>query len=142
MISEYWLGLAGGLMIGAAAALLFWFNGRIAGVSGIATQAVVERGVDGRWRWWWLGGLLAGGALAVASDVGASFVPRSAYPIPLLIVAGLLVGFGTRYGSGCTSGHGICGVSRLSPRSIVATAVFMASGAATVYGVRHLAGVG
>lgn len=142
MISEYWLGLAGGMMIGAAAALLFWFNGRVAGVSGIATQAVLERGADARWRWWWLGGLLAGGALAVVFGAGASFEPREGYPVPLLLAAGLLVGFGTRYGSGCTSGHGICGVSRLSPRSLVATAVFMAGGAAAVYGVRHLAGIG
>jgi uncharacterized protein len=141
MTHAYALGLIGGLMIGAAAALLFWLNGRIAGVSGIATCAVLERGTAGRWRWWWLAGLLAGGAVAVTLHAGAPFTPRDGFPVPLLIVAGLLVGFGTRYGSGCTSGHGVCGVSRLSPRSLVATGVFMATGAASVFVVRHLAGV-
>ena len=141
MTPAYAMGLAGGLMIGGAAALLFWFNGRIAGVSGITTRAVVERGMTGRWRWWWLGGLLAGGAVALGLDAGVPFTPRVGFPVPLLIVAGLLVGFGTRYGSGCTSGHGVCGVSRLSPRSLVATGVFMVAGAASVFVVRHVAGV-
>lgn len=141
MTHAYVLGLVGGLMIGGAAALLFWFNGRIAGVSGITTRAVLERGPAGRWRWWWLAGLLAGGAVAIALNAGAPFTPRTGFPVSLLIVAGVLVGFGTRYGSGCTSGHGVCGVSRLSPRSLVATGVFMAVGAASVFVVRHIAGV-
>lgn len=141
MTDTYALGLVGGLMIGGATALLFWLNGRIAGVSGITTRAVLERGPTGRWRWWWLAGLLAGGAIALALHAGVPFTPRAGFPVPLLIAAGLLVGFGTRYGSGCTSGHGVCGVSRLSPRSLVATGVFMAAGAASVFVVRHIAGV-
>ncbi|MEX0899482.1 MAG: YeeE/YedE family protein [Gammaproteobacteria bacterium] len=137
----YVSGLIGGLMIGGAAALLFWLNGRIAGVSGITTRAVLERAPAGRWRWWWLVGLLAGGAVAIALHAGAPFTPRAGFPVPLLIAAGLLVGFGTRYGSGCTSGHGVCGVSRMSPRSLIATGVFMTAGAASVFVVRHIAGV-
>lgn len=137
----YTLGFIGGLMIGGAAALLFWLNGRIAGVSGIATRAFIERGRAGRWRWWWLAGLVVGGAVAIALHAGAPFTPRAGFPIPLLIAAGVLVGFGTRYGSGCTSGHGVCGVSRLSPRSLIATGVFMAAGAASVFVVRQIAGI-
>ncbi len=141
MTPAYTFGLIGGLMIGGAAALLFWLNGRIAGVSGITTRAFLERGVAGRWRWWWLVGLIAGGAGAIALHAGVPFTPRTGFPVPLLIAAGLLVGFGTRYGSGCTSGHGVCGVSRLSPRSLLATGVFMVAGAASVFVVRHLVGI-
>lgn len=129
-------GAVGGLLIGLAAALLVRANGRIAGISGILngiTDAVPgERG----WRLAFLAGLLGGGALALAlvpvPGVGVSDLPWYG-----LAVAGLLVGFGTRLGSGCTSGHGICGLARLSLRSVVATLVFMVAGMATVYVVRH-----
>jgi uncharacterized membrane protein YedE/YeeE len=124
-------GLAGGVLIGLAAAVLLLGSGRIAGVSGILGRAIWHSG-PGMPRgsaWAFLAGLPLG-ALFVAlarGGIEASF----AGPMPL-VIAGLLVGIGTRMGSGCTSGHGVCGVSRLSPRSLVATAVFMASGIATV----------
>lgn len=134
-------GLVGGLMIGSAAAVLLWVNGRIAGVSGIATGAVNQRGEERAWRLVWLAALVIGGLLATAIGGGLEFTPRAGFPPALLVTAGLLVGFGTRFGSGCTSGHGICGISRLSPRSLVATAVFMAIGMLAVFAVRHLWGV-
>lgn len=130
-------GLIGGVLIGLAATLLLIFNGRVAGVSGIAGGAIAGVPGDRLWRVLFVLGLLAGGALAywqlperTAVTVDASY--------PVLLLAGLLVGFGTRLGSGCTSGHGVCGVSRLSLRSIIATVVFMAAGFTTVYVVRHV----
>ena len=133
-----WTSLIGGMLIGAAAALFISFNGRIAGISGILGGLLKPTKGDMLWRAAFLGGMLA-----------APLVYGLAAPLPeaavdadviTLIVAGLLVGLGTRYGSGCTSGHGVCGIARLSPRSLVATAVFMAAGFATVYAVRHLLG--
>lgn len=129
----------GGVLIGAAGALLLVTHGRIAGISGIVGglvdgQARSDRG----WRLWFLGGLLLGGFVLAwlwPSALGAS--PAS---WPVLAIAGLLVGLGTRVGSGCTSGHGICGMSRLSARSIVATLTFMATAMVTVLVVRHLLG--
>lgn len=135
-------GLVGGLMIGGAAAVLLWVNGRVAGVSGIATGAVNQRGEERYWRVAWLLALLAGGLMATALGRGLAFDPRTEFPRGLLVLAGLLVGFGTRFGSGCTSGHGICGISRLSPRSLAATATFMVIGMLAVFVVRHLPGVG
>lgn len=133
-------GLLGGLMIGAAAAVLLWVNGRIAGVSGIATGAVNQRGEERAWRAVWLVALVLGGLAATVLGGGVAFAPRDGFPPGLLLLAGLLVGFGTRYGSGCTSGHGICGISRLSPRSLAATGVFMGIGMLSVFAVRHLWG--
>lgn len=141
MIGDWLYGLAGGLMIGAAAALLLWVNGRVAGVSGIATNAFTQRGTEAGWRWLWLVGLAAGGAVALLVGPAPAFEPRTGYPLGLLAAAGVLVGFGTRIGSGCTSGHGICGIARLSARSITATAVFMVVGAIVTYFVRHLWGI-
>lgn len=127
--------LAGGALIGLAATWLLWSLGRIAGISGILNNALESR--DGRgWRVAFLAGLIAAaGAWFAVADVA----PRSGFPWPLLIAGGLLVGFGTRLGNGCTSGHGICGLARLSKRSLVAVAVFMAMAACTVYVVRHVA---
>ena len=124
-------GLAGGLLIGLAAALMLLGAGRIAGVSGIAARAfgISDSGMSWSSAWTFVIGLPLG-ALAVTSMTDAP-MPEFA-STPLLVLAGLIVGFGTRLGSGCTSGHGVCGVSRLSQRSIVATAVFMATGMATV----------
>ncbi len=129
--------LAGGALIGLAATWLLASIGRIAGISGVLNQAVEQR--DGRaWRLALLAGLVAAaGAWFHVTGV----LPRTGFPLPLLVAAGLLVGFGTRLGNGCTSGHGICGLARLSRRSLVAVAVFMACGFATVYIVRHHAGV-
>lgn len=133
-----WTSLAGGLLIGLATVLFLIFNGRIAGVSGIVGGLLNPKRGDISWRIAFVSGL-------VLSSLAFALV----FPLPiihveanyqLLILAGLLVGIGTRYGSGCTSGHGVCGLSRRSPRSIVATIAFMLAGFVTVYIVRHLAG--
>ena len=131
-----WMSLAGGILIGISAALFILFNGRIAGISGILGGLLHPVQNDILWRVAFLAGLVIApllfGMLAPMpiAQVDAGTVT--------LIVAGLLVGIGTRYGSGCTSGHGVCGISRLSPRSVVATAAFMAAGFAAVFFVRHL----
>ena len=136
-----WAGLIGGLLIGASASLLLWLNGRIAGISGIVAGATVEPGGDRAWRWLLLAGLLGGAALAFWLVPG-SLAFQSDMPWPVFLVAGLIVGFGTRLGSGCTSGHGVCGLARLSPRSLASVATFMATGILTVFVIRHLLGVG
>ena len=132
--------LAGGLLIGSAAALLLLLSGRIAGVSGMAAAAT--RIADGGPPWPQAASFVVGlpvGAWIVASFVRAPDIAVTS-SVPLLIAAGLLVGIGTRIGNGCTSGHGVCGIARLSPRSIAATSTFMASGIATVFVMRQLAG--
>lgn len=128
--------LIGGALIGLAAALLLLLNGRIAGVSGIL-GGLIERGTTDRGeRLAFIGGLLGGPVLfALVLQRPAITLDASAIT---LIAAGLLVGYGTRLGGGCTSGHGVCGIARLSPRSLIATAVFMAAGIVTVYVMRHL----
>lgn len=133
-----WTSLAGGLMIGIATALFLIFNGRIAGISGIVGGLLTPARGDIAWRLAFVGGLV------LSPLVFSSIAPLPQVHIeagyPVLILAGLLVGIGTRYGSGCTSGHGVCGLSRRSPRSMVATVAFMFAGFATVYVVRHLVG--
>ena len=132
--------LAGGLLIGSAAALLLLLSGRIAGVSGMAAAAT--RIADGGPPWAQAASFVVGlpvGAWIVASFVRAPDIAVTS-SVPLLVAAGLLVGIGTRIGNGCTSGHGVCGIARLSPRSIAATLTFMASGIATVFVMRHLLG--
>ena len=130
-------GLIGGLLIGAAAALLLLANGRIAGISGIMGGALNPKKDETVWRLAFFVGLIAAPVLyALVTTVEITV----AAPLPLLIVAGLLVGFGTRLGSGCTSGHGVCGISRLSWRSVIATLTFMGAGIATVFVTHHLAG--
>lgn len=133
-----WLSLAGGLLIGAAAALFILLNGRVLGISGILGGLLSPRPGDTGWRIAFLLGLAAAPATfwLLAPD-GLLAAPRIDAGFGTLVVAGLLVGFGTRYGSGCTSGHGVCGISRLSPRSLAATAAFMAAGILTVYLLRH-----
>ena len=129
MTSTWLPALAGGAMIGAACALLLLTHGRIAGISGIA-GSILQRGTPDRgWRLAFLGGLVAAGL--VAGGVAPDAIGASVQPLPILIVAGALVGYGTRLGSGCTSGHGVCGLARLSARSLVAVATFMATGALT-----------
>lgn len=129
-----YLSLAGGLLIGLAAAVLLLFNGRIAGISGIVGGLL--QGSDRAWRVAFvLGLLLAPTAWQLLAPLPAGSVTDS--PL-LLIAAGLLVGFGSRLGSGCTSGHGVCGLSRLSLRSLVATLCFMGAAMVTVFVTRHL----
>jgi len=124
----------GGALIGASAAGLLLVNGRIAGISGILASAATGR--RGLWRWAFLGGLVLVGVAAGRFGLAA---PESlhAQPIWALAGAGLLVGIGTRWGSGCTSGHGVCGMANLSPRSLVATVVFMVVAGTTVFLTRH-----
>ncbi|OZG73111.1 hypothetical protein BTA51_11480 [Hahella sp. CCB-MM4] len=127
--------LTGGILIGLAAVLMLWLLGRITGISGILWTSLVE--TDRHWRLAFVAGLILGPLLAhyflnlpIPESGGRNW--------PLIIVAGLLVGFGTRLGSGCTSGHGVCGLGRRSPRSLSATLTFMATGIITVFIVRHL----
>lgn len=132
--------IAGGLLIGTAAALLLVLSGRIAGVSGMAAAAVriADRGPPWRQAAAFVVGLPMG-ALLIATFYRRPDIDITS-SLPLLIAAGLLVGFGTRLGNGCTSGHGVCGMARLSPRSVAATAAFMAAGFVTVFATRHLLG--
>ena len=134
-------GLIGGVMIGLAAALMLLGAGRIAGVSGITARAtgLADSGISRSSAWMFLIGLPLG-ALLVAAVTGQGEAEFASWPI--LVVAGLLVGVGTRMGSGCTSGHGVCGVSRMSQRSMIATATFMAAGIATVAVINLIGGLG
>jgi uncharacterized membrane protein YedE/YeeE len=132
-------GLAGGVLIGIAASLLLLATGRIAGISGILGSALRPSCPDRVWRLLFLIGLPLGALLAWAL-AGRGPSPRMAASTPVLVLAGVLVGFGTQLGSGCTSGHGVCGLARRSQRSLVATITFMLAGAATVFVVRHLLG--
>jgi uncharacterized membrane protein YedE/YeeE len=131
-----WASLAGGMLIGLAAAVFLFFNGRIAGISGILGGLLRPSRGDTSWRIVFLAGLLlAPLAYALFATLPAVRIEAG---YATLIIAGLLVGIGTRYGSGCTSGHGVCGLSRLSPRSLAATVAFMLAGFVTVFTVRHL----
>ena len=131
-----WAALAGGMLIGLSAAVFVLFNGRIAGIGGILGGLLEWPKGDIAWRVAFLAGLI--GAPLVYGAVLTLPEVRIDADFPTLIIAGLLVGVGTRYGSGCTSGHGVCGLSRMSPRSLVATVAFMLAGFATVFVVRHL----
>lgn len=130
-----WMSLAGGIVLGLASAMFILFNGRVLGISGIVGGLLRPKTRDIVWRLSFLLGMLVAPSLYVAfigpmqASIDASWA--------MVIVAGLLVGIGTRYGSGCTSGHGVCGLSRMSPRSLVATLSFMAAGFITVFLLRH-----
>ncbi|MGR9116752.1 MAG: YeeE/YedE family protein [Gammaproteobacteria bacterium] len=129
--------LLGGALIGLAVTLLLLFNGRMAGVSGIMNGIFYSPRPEMLWRATFLAGLVIG-AFLFQSIYPGFFTPRTDYPSWLLAIGGFLVGIGTRMGSGCTSGHGICGIANLAPRSILATLTFMASGFITVYLIRHV----
>ena len=131
-----WASLAGGILIGVAAAMLVLLNGRIAGISGIVGGLLAPRRGDIGWRLAFIAGLLA--APAAWLLFAPALAPRIEAGSGMLAAAGVLVGVGTSYGSGCTSGHGVCGLSRLSPRSLAATAAFMLAGFAAVFALRHL----
>lgn len=130
--------LVGGALIGLAATALYAATGRIAGISGIVGGLLRAGPADWGWRLLFLAGLVAGAA--AAGLVGGAPVLRIEASWVVLVLAGLLVGYGTQLGRGCTSGHGICGIARFSPRSIAATLVFMAAAAATVFVMRHIIG--
>ena len=134
-----WSALAGGVLIGLAAAMFLLLNGRVAGISGIVGGLFRPARGDSAWRAAFVGGLL------VVPTVYLLFADLPQLRIDAgagaLVIAGLLVGIGTRYGSGCTSGHGVCGLSRLSLRSLIATLAFMGAGFATVFVLRHIVGV-
>lgn len=138
-----WASLAGGILLGVASAMFLLVNGRILGISGIVGGLLHAVRGDRAWRITFVLGMLAA-PLCAGLWMPPAWLhpPRIDATYGIVIVAGLLVGYGTRLGSGCTSGHGVCGLSRLSPRSAVATACFMASGFATVFVVRHLLGMG
>ena len=133
-----WSALAGGLLIGLAAAMFALLNGRIAGISGVVGGLVRPVWGDAAWRVAFIAGLI--GAPLVYLLFAALPTPQIDAGFGTLVVAGLVVGAGSRYGAGCTSGHGICGLSRLSPRSLVATAMFMGAGFVTVFAARHVFG--
>jgi len=133
-----WASLGGGVLLGIASAMMVLLSGRILGISGILGGLLAPRTGDTGWRLAFLLGMVA------APMVFAALMPPELLPVvridasePVIALAGVLVGLGTRYGSGCTSGHGVCGLSRLSPRSLVATLGFMAAGFATMYLLRH-----
>jgi uncharacterized membrane protein YedE/YeeE len=134
-----WSALAGGVLIGIAAAMFVLLNGRIAGISGVLGGLLKPMPGDVAWRAAFVIGLI--GAPLLYLLFSALPRPQIDAGFGALVAAGLLVGVGTRYGSGCTSGHGVCGLSRMSPRSLVATLSFMGAGFATVYVTRHLIGL-
>ncbi|MEX1033552.1 MAG: YeeE/YedE family protein [Cellvibrionaceae bacterium] len=132
-------GLIGGILIGIASVIMLWGSGRITGISGIFGGLLTPARGDIAWRAAFIGGLIVGGLLwplvsgnPLPVDLQVSW--------PVMLIAGLLVGFGTRLGSGCTSGHGVCGIGRLSPRSLVATLIFMLAAFFTTYISRHVLG--
>jgi uncharacterized protein len=132
--------LAGGILIGLSATLLLLFNGRIAGISGMMGGLIKATRGELFWRLAFLAGIVIGAFLF--HQINPDFYqPRESFPVWLLACGGFLVGFGTRMGNGCTSGHAICGIARFSVRSIAATLTFMATGFLTVYIMRHVLGV-
>jgi uncharacterized membrane protein YedE/YeeE len=134
-----WASLTGGVILGIASAIFILVNGRILGISGILGGLLPPKMGDTTWRLAFLLGFAAA-PMVFHAVVPAQYItaPRIDATDLMVVVAGLLVGIGTRYASGCTSGHGVCGLSRLSPRSLVATASFMGAGFATVYVMRHV----
>lgn len=132
-------GFVGGLLIGLAATLLIVVNGRVAGISGIVDGVLSGPGAEIAWRLAFLAGLVLG-PLVYEAVTGTGPAVEIQAGLPLLTIAGLLVGYGTRLGHGCTSGHGVCGIARGSPRSLAATAMFFGTAALVVFVVRHVLG--
>ena len=137
VMNTYLLPLTGGILLGLSAIWLLLTLGRVAGISGIAWGAIA--GPDRGWRWLFLVGLLLGGLLT-HTVIGQPFPDESIAPTWLIAISGLLVGIGTRMGGGCTSGHGVCGLGRRSPRSVTATLTFMTLGIITVFIMQNLMG--
>lgn len=137
MNESYLHGLIGGMLIGLAAVILYWFNGRVLGVSNITSRLLAKPDRDTSWRAAFVLGLIAGGLFYQLKFPVTAVINTTEYDV---IIAGLLVGFGTVLGNGCTSGHGICGIARLSKRSIVATLIFMAAGIFAVW-LKRMVGI-
>ncbi len=133
---EPWAGLTGGILIGAAVVLLLLTLGRIAGISGISAGAMTKAGFEKHWRLAFLAGIIISALIYIVLMDG--FPVQTQLGSGWMAIAGLLVGFGTRLGSGCTSGHGVAGIARLSPRSIVATLIFFGAAVITTNVIRHL----
>ena len=131
--------IIGGILIGLSASIMMLFSGRIAGISGIFRGVLEPSRGDTQWRIAFVSGLVLGG-VALSLFYPQAFPAEFSRSLPLIALGGLLVGFGTRLGSGCTSGHGVCGLGRMSKRSLIATLTFNLTGAATVYLVNHLLG--
>lgn len=137
-MQQYSSAIVGGALIGLAAGLVLLLHGRVAGVSGMVGSLFEERTDESAWRATFLVGLVLGGLLLSLFDPGS--IPRVTLPLGMMMLSGFAVGLGARLGGGCTSGHGLCGFTLLNRRSIVATVVFMASGALVVYLLRHVFG--
>lgn len=133
---NWFTALVGGILIGISATLLLAFNGRIAGISGIINGAITFN-KDEIWRWMFILGMLLGGVL-YEYGLASQPTPKSTFAPVAMIIGGFLIGFGTRMGSGCTSGHGVCGLGRLSLRSLVAVLTFLTTAMITVFIVRHV----
>ena len=133
--------LIGGALIGLSAALLLWFNGRIAGISGILNGLLFRQPGDTSWRLLFLIGLISGSGIYISLFPDDLINARTNLPVAMVALGGFLVGFGTRMGGGCTSGHGVCGLGRLSIRGFVATVTFLFAGMVTVYLARHILGI-
>ena len=138
MAIDWWYGLLGGGLIGLSATVLLAFNGRIAGISGMVNGVMTFASAES-WRWIFLAGMLGGGAV-YEYVLAPKPTPTYGFTPITMIIAGFLVGFGTRMGNGCTSGHGVCGLGRLSVRSLVAVISFMVAGFMTVFVTRHVLG--
>ena len=139
MLHDCVMGLVGGLLLGVASVGLMLFNGRVLGVSGILGGALPPASNDVGWRWFFIAGMALVGSLIAFAHPSAFAITVVRSPAAC-VIAGMLVGVGTQLGNGCTSGHGICGIGRLSKRSIVATLAFMLTGAISVYFVEHVLG--
>lgn len=139
MAMDWWYGLLGGGLIGLSATVLLALNGRIAGISGMVNGVMTLASAE-RWRWLFLAGMLGGGAI-YEYLLAPQPTPTYGFAPITMILAGFLVGFGTRMGNGCTSGHGVCGLGRLSVRSLVAVVSFMVAGFVTVFITRHVLGL-
>lgn len=137
---DWIMALVGGLLIGLSVTLMLWLNGRVTGIAGIIYGLFNPAPGDRAWRWYFIGGLLLGGVAMNLVKADSFANELSTTPLQA-IIAGLLVGFGTILGSGCTSGHGVCGLSRFSIRSLVSTLIFMLFGVLIVYVLRHGLGV-
>jgi uncharacterized membrane protein YedE/YeeE len=140
-IAEFnWItGLVGGILIGLSATVLLAFNGRIAGISGMVNNAITFKSSE-TWRWLFLAGMLGGAAL-YEYVLAAQPTPKGQFVPWAMLIGGFVVGFGTRMGNGCTSGHGVCGLGRRSPRSVVAVLTFMATAVLTVFIIRQVLGL-